>query len=40
MSIVDGLIAATALHHDLTIVSRNVSNFHVPGLTVVNPWDI
>jgi predicted nucleic acid-binding protein len=37
--IVDGLLAATALHHRLTIVSRNVSDFDVIGLTVVNPWE-
>jgi predicted nucleic acid-binding protein len=38
LSVVDGLLAATALHHNLTIVSRNVSDFahlHVP---VLNPW--
>jgi predicted nucleic acid-binding protein len=39
LSIVDGLLAATALHHRLTIVSRNVSDFDVVGLTVVNPWE-
>ena len=38
LSIVDGLLAATALHHDLTIVSRNASDFGVVGLAVVNPW--
>jgi predicted nucleic acid-binding protein len=38
ISIVDGLIAATALHYDLTVVSRNVSDFEIPGLTVMNPW--
>lgn len=38
LSVVDGLLAATALHHNLTIVSRNVTDFahlHVP---VLNPW--
>jgi predicted nucleic acid-binding protein len=38
LSVVDGLIAATALHHNLTIVSRNITDFahlHVP---VLNPW--
>jgi predicted nucleic acid-binding protein len=39
LSIVDGLLAATALHHSLTIVSRNVSDFDVVGLTVLNPWE-
>lgn len=38
LSVVDGLLAATALHHNLTIVSRNITDFahlHVP---VLNPW--
>jgi predicted nucleic acid-binding protein len=39
ISIVDGLIAATALHHELAIVSRNVSDFQFPGLTVIDPWN-
>jgi predicted nucleic acid-binding protein len=30
---------ATALQYDLTIVSRNVSDFSVVGLAVLNPWD-
>jgi predicted nucleic acid-binding protein len=38
LSVVDGLLAATAIQHDLTIVSRNVSDFAVVGLAVVNPW--
>ena len=39
LSVVDGLLAATALQHSLTLVSRNVSDFAVVGLVVVNPWD-
>ena len=39
LSIIDALLAATALEHDLTIVSRNVSDFAVVGLAVVNPWE-
>lgn len=38
MSIVDGLLAATALHLDLTLVSRNVSDFEIAHLSVLNPW--
>jgi predicted nucleic acid-binding protein len=34
----DALIAATALVHGLTIVTRNVSDFQNTGATVVNPW--
>lgn len=36
---VDSLLAATALHHDLRIVTRNGKNFEIPGLVVVNPWN-
>ncbi len=36
----DALIAATALVHGLTIVTRNVSDFQNTGATVVNPWQI
>lgn len=39
LSVIDALLAATALQHDPTIVSRNVSDFSVVGLVVVNPWD-
>ena len=39
LSIIDALLAATALEHDLTIVSRNMSDFAVVGLAVVNPWE-
>lgn len=34
----DSLIAATALHHGLTVVTRNEKDFDVPGLAVVNPF--
>ena len=35
---IDSLLAATALHHGLRLVTRNVSDFRFPGLAVVNPW--
>jgi predicted nucleic acid-binding protein len=38
LPIVDGLLAATALHHDLTMVSRNVRDFAVTRVPVLNPW--
>lgn len=34
----DLFIAATALHHGLTIVSRDVSEFQRARAAVVNPW--
>jgi predicted nucleic acid-binding protein len=36
----DGLIAATALEHDLTIVTRNVKDFAELGVDILNPWDV
>jgi len=35
----DGLIAATALEHDVTLVTRNVKDFAGAGVTIFNPWD-
>jgi predicted nucleic acid-binding protein len=34
----DLIIAATALHHDLTIVTRNLSDFHLTPCRLVDPW--
>lgn len=34
----DGLIAATALFHNLILVSRNESDFKATGVTILNPW--
>jgi predicted nucleic acid-binding protein len=39
LSTVDGLFAATALHHNLTIVSRNVSDFVNTPVPALNPWE-
>ena len=35
----DGLIAATALVHGMTVVTRNVADFAPTGVRVLNPWD-
>ena len=35
---VDSLLAATALHHELRLVTRNTADFDFPGLEVVDPW--
>ena len=35
----DGMIAATALEHDLTLVTRNVKDFAGLGVVLLNPWD-
>jgi predicted nucleic acid-binding protein len=34
----DALIAATALTHGLTVVTRNVVDFEPMGIAVLNPW--
>ncbi len=34
----DGLIAATAMEHDLTLVTRDVRDFADLGVDVFNPW--
>lgn len=34
----DGLIAATALHHGLRLVTRNVTDFEATGVLLVDPW--
>jgi len=38
LPVIDGLLAATALHHDLTVVSRNASDFQHSLVRVLNPW--
>ena len=35
---IDSLIAATALCHGLSLVTRNEADFKFPGLEVINPW--
>jgi toxin FitB len=35
---IDSLLAATALHHELRLVTRNQKDFNYPGLEVINPW--
>ena len=39
LSIIDGLLAATALQHNLTVVSRNISDFANTHVPVLNPWE-
>ena len=38
LKVADGMIAATALVHDRTIVTRNVKDFAGLGANVINPW--
>ena len=38
ISSIDALFAATALHHDLVFVTRNVRGMDVTGVQLLNPW--
>lgn len=35
---IDSLIGATAAHHGLSLVTRNVRDFSDFGLEIINPW--
>lgn len=35
----DALIAATALVHGMTVITRNLADFEPTGVAVLNPWD-
>lgn len=38
--VVDGLLAATALQHSLTLVTRNTRNFAGTNVPAFSPWDL
>lgn len=38
LPLLDGMIAATALEHGLTVATRNVSDFEQSGVKVVDPF--
>lgn len=35
---IDSLLAATAAHHGLSLVTRNARDFEGLGIEVINPW--
>ena len=37
---IDSLLAATALQHNMALVTRNSRDFSFPELEVINPWDV
>jgi len=39
LAVVDGVIAATAFHHDLILVTRNVKDFAGLNIDISNPWE-
>lgn len=38
LPVIDGLLAATALHHNLTLVTRNISDVALTRVGVFDPW--
>jgi predicted nucleic acid-binding protein len=40
LHVADGLIAATALEYNLTLVTRNVKDFAGLGVSLLNPWNL
>ncbi len=38
LPVIDGLLAATALHHNLTLVTRNTKDVEITGVPLFNPW--
>jgi predicted nucleic acid-binding protein len=36
----DALVAATALVHGMTVVTRNVADFQPKGVAIINPWEV
>ncbi len=38
LKVADGLIAATVLEHNLTVVTRNVRDYADLGVSILNPW--
>jgi toxin FitB len=39
LPVIDGLLAATALEHNLTLVTRDTGQIPSMGVTVFNPWE-
>lgn len=39
LPVMDGLLAATALQHNLILATRNVADFEGTGIQLVNPWE-
>ncbi len=38
LSATDGLLAATALHHGLQVMTRDTADFEPTGVSLLNPW--
>ena len=40
LPVIDSLLAATALQHNLTLVTRDTQGIAVTGVSLLNPWEI
>lgn len=40
LPVIDGILAATALHHDLTFVTRNVKDVQGTSVDTLDPWSL
>ncbi len=38
MPVIDGLIAATGIRYDLTVVTGNIKDMQMSGVSLLNPW--
>ena len=38
VAVIDALLAATAIHHELTLVTRNLKDVEGLGVKTLNPW--
>jgi predicted nucleic acid-binding protein len=38
LGVIDGLLAATAMQHDLTLVTRDTRDVGTTGVMLINPW--
>lgn len=38
MPVLDGMIAASALFHEMTLVTRNIKDVEASGVKLLNPW--
>jgi len=40
LAVLDSLLAATALAHNLVVVTRNVDDFSLTNVNIFNPWEL
>jgi toxin FitB len=40
LPVIDGLIAATAMIHGLTLATRNTRDVEITGVSLVDPWQV